>query len=231
MFKFSKVKQRDFSIEQRLYSLAQRAKHSIISVDELKSLQLCSIPTLRVTLTRMQRKGALVRLARGLYYVPRIEERGAPPEDLMYAAQLMYGGYLAFATALYFYHLIDEVPFTIFVATRSKSASKRIGAVEIRAIALRERAVGAVQHGDYRISSLAKTLYDCIHLPEHGGGESRIVAVLKRARLSKEGWREFWSYVRTFEKNNKKFLRRLCKVFEKAGIKPEKSLMRLHAIR
>ncbi|MEW5955539.1 MAG: hypothetical protein AB1626_03315, partial [Candidatus Micrarchaeota archaeon] len=126
---------RSVSLEQRVHSLARQAKHAIFSVEEAKSWRLCSDRVLRVVLARMLRKGLVKRLARGLYFAPPLEQRNAAPDDLLYAAQLAYGGYLAFATALYLHRLTDEFPFTIFVATRGKSGSKRFGEVEVRAVA------------------------------------------------------------------------------------------------
>jgi predicted transcriptional regulator of viral defense system len=206
-------------LELHIYALARRAKHAVFSIQEAHSWELCSPGTLRVTLGRMQKRGVLVRLKRGLYYAPPAEQSGVPAEDAMYAAQMVYGGYLAFATALYIHRLRDEVPWTIFVATRGRSAARRLGALEIRSVALRDRAIGVQRIGDYMVSTRPKTLYDCLRLPEMGGGEVGVAKAFRRARLSGTEWREFWAYVGRFERGNERFGRRLRRVLKMAGVK------------
>ena len=208
-----------FSIEMRLHALARRSKHALFSLSEARSWRLCSPSSLAVTLHRMVKKGLLVRLWRGLYYAPSVEQPAAPVDDLLYAAQKMFGGYLAFATALYLHRLRDEFPFTVFVATFSTSTSRSMGVAEVKAVALRERAVGVQQMGDYVVSSRAKTLFDCLYLPSFGGGEPAMISVFKKARLSKSEWKEFFGYVRSFEKKSKKFHRRLERVLRLAGMR------------
>ena len=209
------------SLERRVLSLAGRAKHGIFSFGEAKSWRLCSEGTLRVTLARMARKGSVARLAQGLYFARPIEQPGALPDDVFYAAQLAFGGYLAFATALYLHRLVGEYPFTVFVATGNKSVSTQWGAVEVKAVALRSRAVGVIRMGDYVVSTRAKTLYDCLHLPEYAGGVKGVVNAFKNARLSEGEWMEFWRYVGSFEEGGGVFRLRLRQVLLAAGFGKE----------
>ena len=206
-----------FTIPQRVHSLARRSKHSIFSTEEARSWQLCSPGTLRVTLSRMANEGALVRLKKGVYYAAPVGQPDMPVDDAMYAAQLMYDGYLAFATALQIHRLAGEVPFTVFVATRSTSSARHLGVMEIRAVALRDRAVGAERKGDYLVSTRPKTLYDCLRLPRLAGGEVAVAKALRRARLTLAEWKEFASYVKRFETAGSS--RQLQATLEKAGIR------------
>ena len=181
---------------QSLFFFTRSAKHGIVPIDIFKSLQLCGESTLKVILSRLLKKGALIKLKNGLY---SWNVEGGGVEDFFYASQATYDGYLGFSTALYLHGLTDQYPFTLFVVTPNKSASKRIGDVELKAVAMHKRAIGTHQLGDYLVSTVPKTLYDCFHLPEYSGGLSVILRAVYEAKLNESQWREFLTYVDKFE--------------------------------
>jgi predicted transcriptional regulator of viral defense system len=207
-----------FSLAVRLHALARKAKHGVFSVEEAKGWQLCSERVLRVTLARMAEKGLVKRLGRGLYFAPPLEQPQAQVDDLMYAAQRLLGGYLAFATALYLHRLREEVPYTIYVATFGESGSRKFGEIEVKAVALRKAAVGVQRINDYVVSTRAKTLFDCLSLPRYGGGASSLVQAFKKAKLTDWEWREFFGYVKKFRGKNKAFKKRVVKVIEESRL-------------
>lgn len=188
-------------LEQQLYFVAREAKHGIATVGVLAGLRLCSRQTLHVMLNRMVRKKWLVRVKRGIYAVaPDYFQPARGVEDVFYTAQLVYPGYLAFSTALYLHGLLEETPFTLYVATNDVSGKKVMpGGFEVQAVALGRTAVGA-QHkeGGYALSTKAKTLFDCLRFPEYAGGYSRITNAFFTARLHNAEWREFARYFQAF---------------------------------
>ncbi len=184
------------TLEQKLFFATRSAKHGIVSIETFKDLGFCVQDTLRVIISRLLKKGALAKLKRGLY---AWNLEGNVFDDVFYVGQSIYSGYLAFSTALYLHGLTDQFPFTVFVATRGNSSSKRVGNVEFKAVAVRSRATGAEVKNSYFISTVAKTVYDCFHLPEYGGSYALILHAVYNAKMDEKQWREFLHYVEKFE--------------------------------
>ncbi len=161
----------------------------IAPLDVLASISNASRGTLLATLCRLAREKRIVRLKRGAYSV-------SPIRDGYAAAQAKFGGYIAFASALKLHGLIAEEPFTITVATPNYSKTVRAGNLEFRAVALGERAVGSERKGAHVVSSRAKTLFDCLFLPQYSVEKEKLADAYAAAGMKKEEWREFERYVR-----------------------------------
>ena len=188
-------------VEQGLYFSTQGAKHGVVVMETFRELGLCTVGTLKVVISRLLKKGALLKIKNGVYVW---NLAGSGFGDVFFIGQNAFDGYIAFSSALYLHKLFDEFPFTIFIATRSKSASKFFGQTEVQAVALNGRAVGVQRLGEYWVSTLPKTLYDCFHLPDYGGGIGKILWAVYKAQLTKQQWMEFISYVEKFELNSSK---------------------------
>jgi predicted transcriptional regulator of viral defense system len=192
-----KLNKRSLSaLEQQIYFLSQGAKNNIITYDTIRSWGLADENVLNVVLSRMCKKGWFTRIKRGVYL---LSGYGKGIVDIFYTAQFVYPGYLAFSTALYLHKLIDEMPFTIYIATKEISGSKNLGEYTIKAVSLGKRAIGIQRIGDYWISTIPKTLYDCLHFPEYGGGYSRILKSIHSAKMNEKQWEEFIDYVKKFD--------------------------------
>ncbi len=188
--------------EQRIYFALSERTDRIFTIEMVRALEIVAGGTLRFLLSDMTKKGWLTRLKKGVYYIN--EPSGRSFEDLFKIATYMFNGYLAFASALRIYGAITETPYTVYIATRNTSSRKNIGNMEIRAVALRKRAVGVTKHDGYTVSSRAKTLYDCFYLPEYAGGYSKIIEAIHSMQLKPKEWKEFLSYVNTFDKSSSK---------------------------
>jgi len=165
----------------------------IANLDLLASLRFGSRNSLKVTIARLGKAGRLLRLKRGAYSV-------SPMKDALACAQATFNGYLGFSAALHVHKLIIETPFVITVVTSAYSGSKRFGEYEFRAVALKEKAVGFEKKGAYAVSSRAKTLFDCLYLPQYSVEYSKLIGAYRQAKLSPAEWREFDSYVKRFAK-------------------------------
>ena len=183
-------------LEQNIYFLSAEALHSIIAYDTIKSWGLAGKGVLDVTLSRMCKKGWLVRLKRGVYLVSK--PSGAVPEDALYAAQSIFGGYIGFSTALNLHGLMDEMPFTIYLVTESISKSKQLGDYLVKAVALGKRAVGMERKGAYLVSNIPKSIYDSFYLPEYGGGYASVLKAIHLSRMGNAQWKEFVFYLGKF---------------------------------
>ena len=169
----------------------------IAPLDVLASISPASRGTLLATLCRLAREKRIVRLKRGVYSV-------APIRDGYAAAQAKFGGYIAFSSALRLHGLISEEPFTIMVATPNSSQLAREGNLEFRAVALKERAVGSERIGSHEVSSRAKTLFDCLLLPQYSVEIEKLADAYSRAGMGKSEWREFGMYVKRFGRRKAK---------------------------
>lgn len=194
------------SVGQKIYLLSQKARHKIITFDIIESWKLTNRNTLRVIMHNLCKKGLFFRLKKGVYVVQPPFTKNIVIEDPFYTAQHLYNGYIGFASALYLHGLIDEIPFTVYIVTQTKSAAKRIGEYEYKSVALRGRAFGEIRKDEYVISSIPKTIYDCFYLPIFAGSYSKILQAIYRARMNKEQWNKFLDYV---EKEDDKFCQRI----------------------
>ncbi len=142
------------------------------------------------TVSSLERKGKLVRIKKGKYYVC-----GAGAPDYFLIGQHLFGGYLGFSTALWIHGLKTEEPYVCYLAAPSGSGGKRIGKMQYRRVALGNLAIGSTYIKRYRVSTKAKTLFDCLHIPKYAGGFHQILYALKSAGLTSLEWEEFFRYL------------------------------------
>lgn len=188
--------------EQRIYFTLSNSKNKIFTIDMIMSFRFCSYGTLRWLLSDMVKRGWLTRIKNGTYYLHGAGDSSI--DDIFKISTHMYNGYVAFSSALYLYSALTERPYTVYVATRTTSKSSNLGGIEIKAVALGKRAVGATKYDEYQISTRAKTVYDSFHMPEYAGGYSKVIESVYNMRLTTAEWKEFIGYVNTFESDSSK---------------------------
>ncbi|MFH0837454.1 MAG: hypothetical protein V1870_04955 [Candidatus Aenigmatarchaeota archaeon] len=113
------------SLEQKIYLLSQGANHKIITFEIIESWRVCNKNVLKVVIHNLLKKSLFITLKKGVYIVQPPFTKGIVIEDQFYTAQSLFNGYIGFASALYVHKLMDEMPFTVFIATRNKSFSKK----------------------------------------------------------------------------------------------------------
>lgn len=168
-----------------------------ISFDEInRVLKNFSVVYLSEVLGRLARKQSLTRVGKGSFYT------GKPSDSFFSLRQgLFLGGkasYIGFASALYFHHLIDEAPRTVFVATKDLSGNTVRNGFEYRFIRLGEKCAGAERFDNIFVSKKAKTFFDCFSFPEYAGGFARVFNALEHSKLSADDWRELLFYLDQF---------------------------------
>lgn len=184
-------------LEAKIYTFASKARRGITTMDIIDSWGLAKKSVLRVVLSKMVKKGLLLRLKRGVYAFQHLGARGMV-DDIYDAGEEIFGGYIGFGTALNMYGLMDEVPFTIFVVTVNKSGRRELGQYEIKAVAMGKRAMGTTEYNGHFVSTIPKTIYDCLHIPEYGGGYPKILKAISLAEMDAKGWEEFLGYAERF---------------------------------
>jgi predicted transcriptional regulator of viral defense system len=172
-------------VEQMLLEVAGTME-PIFTRDVIGALPEVHPQVVRNSLSSLARKGRLERVRRGVYV--RSEGPGRPViEDPLKLALAVFPGYIAFSSALRHWRLIEYEPFTVLVATRDTSGSIEVGEYTFRAISLGRRAQGMVFRGGVYVSTLEKTLFDCLYKPIHAGGHALLARAVAEARPN---WRE-----------------------------------------
>ncbi len=181
-------------ITEQVLDAIEKSPGGIASLDVLMSLRICGSSTLKTTISRLNKTDRIIHLKRGTY-------SSNPIRDAFLCAQSTFNGYLGFSSALYLHGLITELPFTISVVTAGKSGKKQMGEYQFKAISLKEKAVGFEKIGNKVVSSRAKTLFDCLYLPEYSIERQKLIGAYRDAGLSKKEWPEFDLYVEKFGGN------------------------------
>src|SRR3989338_9104745 len=79
--------------------------------------------------------------------------------DPFMVATVLKPGYLSLGTALYLHHLIEEYPFTIYVASSGKG-SFRLGEHELHYF--KAKSYSGLVEKPYKMASVEKAIYDCL---------------------------------------------------------------------
>jgi predicted transcriptional regulator of viral defense system len=188
-------------VRRFLAAMAEQGKH-VFRLEQ--ALPYWSSPQMaRKALSRLERRGWLKRLERGLYLIVPLDAGpdGQWSEDpLVIAAQLAPEGAVAYWSALHYWGMTEQIPRTIFVQTvcrRYKPMNTILG-VRYRFVVVVERKLFGImtQFRDglsIRITDREKTLIDALDRPDLCGGISQVVEALK----SLEGldWARIDSYL------------------------------------
>lgn len=166
-------------VEQMLLDVAEDME-PIFTRDLIEALPEVHPQVVRNSLSSLAHKGRLARVKRGIYI--RSDGPGRPViDDRLQLALALFPGYVAFASALAYWRLIGYEAFTVFVATRASSGSIELGEHTFRAVSMGRRAQGAVFDGNVYVSTLEKTIFDCLYKPGHAGGHALLAEAISEA--------------------------------------------------
>lgn len=144
-------------------------------------------------LHNLYKKGFLRRIKKGMYYNPR-------EINSYYELALAYHeGYIGLSSALKHHHLLDYEDFTIFIMTRSfrKDVSLEGTQYTIKFIPLGLLYSHFYQEGSVCLSTVEKTLFDCLLKPRYVGLQN----VAKALYDSSIDWKAF-VHLFSLTKNN-----------------------------
>ena len=134
--------------------------HGIVRLAELRSVGVTA-----ATVSRMERDGEVIRLARGLYQLP-----DAPLEaghSLAEAAKRLPKGIVCLVSALAFHGLTDQVPKKVWLAIGKKDWAPRSDGMPIRAVRFTESLLAEsvethmIESVPVKVFGVAKTVADC----------------------------------------------------------------------
>ena len=151
-----------------------------------------SRPYLMELLDRLAAKGALARVRNGVFF--KNAEKNA---DLDFLAGMALGGgkcFAAVSSALYFHGLLDEQPSVFYFATRNKRKRFSFNDNDYVLVPFGKDFRDVVEQRGVLVSSIPKTLFDCLKRPRLAGGISKVVEATQSARLSDGQWKELLGY-------------------------------------
>ncbi|MFH1066058.1 MAG: hypothetical protein V1734_06130 [Nanoarchaeota archaeon] len=139
-------------------------------------------------LSSLCRKGYLQRARRSLYYNPLLLKS---PYSL---ALMLHEGYIGLSSALREHNLIEYEDFTIFVIAKSfrKNIQLKGTKYEVIFLPFGKFFSGFGKKGDFYISSVEKTLFDCFLKPGHIGYAN----IAKAVYDAKIDWDKFIGFFR-----------------------------------
>ncbi|MHA1131648.1 MAG: type IV toxin-antitoxin system AbiEi family antitoxin domain-containing protein [Candidatus Helarchaeota archaeon] len=188
-------------LEQEIFTPLVRANAWILTSDQVKDLFFNKDPRkINRIISNLRKKGYLYRLQRKKYLIQDIPSEKPLIKDPYRLGLFLFEGYLAFSTALRIYDLIDYEKFTIFIATWNISRTLQFGEYLFKAVALGRRAVGITHYRNYYVSTLEKTIYDCLTKPQFSGGYAAITQVIHR--LSELNWDTVQQYIERYSSDS-----------------------------
>lgn len=146
-------------------------------------------------LHNLYRKGFLKRARKDLYYNPR------QLRSFQQLALKIREGYLGLNSALRYYNLLDYEDFTVFVMTKNFRKKIELEGTEygIQFIPLHKLFIGFEKKDDLYLSSLEKTLFDCLLKPRFVG----LVNITKAFYDAKKiNWFRFLRFFRVTENHS-----------------------------
>ena len=187
--------------EQRFYFYLESKDISAFKISEVDEKKVgLSRAHLYVIVGRLEKKGWLTGVGKGVYLrLPACTalDGWAYLEDQFEVGLKMYSGYIAFQNALKIYGLSEYQPFTVFVATKDTSETMPLlKHYEVKAVKLGKRFTGFTNMKKYRISTKAKTFFDCFCHPQYAAGYPEILKSLHMA--GEIDWKEMEKYLEGF---------------------------------
>lgn len=154
----------------KLLGYIEGAKLAEFSI--LKSLSITTENSLRVTLSNMVRSGKIYSPVKGVYV--------AKSADPFWVATTLFPGYISLSSAFYIHHLIDEYPFTVFVASGRR---KIVGMGGHEFWYFRAKNYLEVEKGAYPVASVEKAVFDSLHHADLVG-YAGLIRVLHHAHIN-----------------------------------------------
>lgn len=172
-----------------LSSLSGKGK-KIFGLKDIVAELGCSYAYAKDMARNLAKKKWVVNLRRGAYLIVPLEagvEAKYTEHEFVVGSHLVEPYYIAYWSALNFYNLTEQTPFTVFIATTKRAKSRTILDVRYSFVTLgRKKFFGSssVSIGSDRvnISDREKTLADALDHPEYCGGISEVAKCIWNAK-------------------------------------------------
>lgn len=171
---------------------------SFFTIADMEKITGLSRGSLKVALTRLAANKVLTRVSRGVYQLSLSEI-----DVKKIANQLYYPSYLSFESALSFYGILSQIPYTQTFATVKKSKKMELWNTEVEFTQLKEELFFGykLEQGIY-IAEAEKALLDQLYLVSRGKRSISIQELdLKNINKAK-----FYAYAGRFPKYIRSFV-------------------------
>lgn len=179
----------------------QEYNKDFYTIKDLQNIFNVPVTSLRVQLSRWCKQGVFIRLTKGIYspYNTKIEVNKV-------ANQIYYPSYLSFESALSYYGILSQIPYTLTFATQKKSKKLVLKDTQIEYTQLANRLFfGYILEDGIYIATPEKALMDTIYLVSKGK-RTLTVDELYLKNIDKEKFKEISS---KFPKNTKNMVTRV----------------------
>jgi len=205
----------------RIELLNKLARKKVFTIDEAAKITGINKNTLKVLLSRLEKKGWIERIEKGKYIViPLGAEKGEYTlHEFIIGSLLVKPSAIAYWSALNYHGFTEQIPSTVFVQTtaRKKKQDLRIFGVRYKIVRIKpEKFFGIekvwIEEFQVLITDREKTVVDCLDKPRYCGG---IIEVAKafREELYTEKLREYALRI-----NNSAVVRRLGYLCDYFGV-------------
>ncbi|MBU0534985.1 hypothetical protein KKC62_02345 [Patescibacteria group bacterium] len=163
----------------------QKYKKDFYTIRDLQNIFNVPVKSLRVQLSRWCKRGVFIRLTKGIYtpYNTDIEVDKV-------ANQIYYPSYLSFESALSYYGILSQIPYTLTFATQKKSKKLVLKDTQIEYTQLANRLFfGYILENGIYLATPEKALMDTIYLVSKGNRTLNI-SELYLKNIDKEKFKE-----------------------------------------
>lgn len=176
--------------ESYLLSYLSEKRKSIFSLHDVMTVLRCSYDNAKVIADRLKKKKWIIRVAKGKYLIVPLAAgvKGEYIEhEFVLASLIAEPCYIAYWTALNHYGFTEQVPGTVFVATKKKVNDREIFGAKYKFVfvsahkffGFREIPISSYK---VKISDEEKTIIDCLDKPRYCGGIEEVVKSVHYAK-------------------------------------------------
>ena len=197
----------------RINLLDELSKKKAFTIEDAKQLGYTNKNVLKVTLSRLEKKGWIERIEKGKYMViPLGAEKGKYTlHEFVLGSFLVDPCIISYWSALNYYGFTEQIPRTVFIQTtaRKKHQQVTIFGIPYKIVRLKKEKIFGIEKAWFEniqvnLTNKEKTIIDCLDKPQYAGG---IIEVAKAIQTEDYDKKMLVNYAKKM--NNTGIIRRL----------------------
>ena len=213
--------------ESYLLSKLSEEGREIFTVKDAANVLKKSYVESRKIISNLKAKRWIEKIEAGKYLIMPLSA-GVKPKytehEFVIGSNLIEPYYIAYWSALNYYHLTEQIPFSVFIATTRRKSNRKILDVDYLFVTLSKKKFFGyttvnIAGKNVIISEKEKTIADCLDHPEYCGDITEVAKALKAEGLS---FRKIVDYA--IKMGNATILKRLGYLSEILDIKLDEKL-------
>lgn len=190
---FTKNERKSLSkAESYLLSKLSEEGREIFTAKDASKVLHNSYTESRKIISNLKAKKWIERIEAGKYLIIPLSA-GVKPKytehEFVIGSKLTEPYYIAYWSALNYYHLTEQIPFSVFIATTKRKSNRKILDVNYLFVTLSKKkffgfATVNIAGKNINISDKEKTIADCLDHPEYCGDITEVAKALKAEGLS-----------------------------------------------